>query len=152
MRDNFAKGIYPTLEQRNEFAVSACDYIDEEINRLWESDNGDNALKCFIISFSFVNTDLRDIFRLRFPGAKWALVDVDDSTAQERIDQREGHFYKGAPSAGTEQIKDEAKPDVQEKDNSEWKFAPVDFDHVILNGFASIESNADDVIKMLVER
>lgn len=151
MRENFAKGIYPTLDQRNKFAVSACDYVDKEINNLGgkyiKDDNEKQPL--IIISFSFVNTDLRDVFRSRFPNAKWALVDIDDVTAQDRIEKREGHFYKGAP---TSKEADSKKSDASEEiDNSEWKFAPVDFEHVILNGLVSVAENVNIVIALLTE-
>ena len=31
MRDNFAKGIYPSLSERREFAKTACQYVESEI-------------------------------------------------------------------------------------------------------------------------
>jgi len=187
MKDNFAKGIYPTLDQRNEFARSACNYVDGEIHKAKSSNNNssinnnnkdknnnpntgsdDNHLFT-IISFSFVNTDLRDYFRLRFPHAKWALVDVSNTTAQERIEQREGHFYKGAPKgSSTCNIKTEkdllpkrtnenadidvnlvAQDDDKVDDNSEWEFAPVEFDHIVLDGLLSIEQNVNRLIDTL---
>ena len=169
MRDNFAKGIYPTLEQRREFATSACDYIDKEMDTFISSAAGTTTTTTSndilaIISFSFVNTDLREYFISRFPQARWALVDVNDSVAQDRINQREGHFYKGAPQSapqsnnnddndapmkGSKKISDE-KFEKNSSDNSEWDFAPVDFDHVILNGLDPVEKNAGIVINMLV--
>lgn len=175
MKDNFAKGIYPTLEQRNEFSITACNYIDEEINTMRKNitndddgdDNGNGTQQplFIIISFSFVNTDLRDNFRSRFPHAKWALVDVDDSTAKERIDNRTDHFYKGSPSPPSATKKSEhdssSSPKKGENENedegskndknSEWNFSPVGFAHLILNGSLPIQQNAECVIKMLMK-
>ncbi len=151
MRENFAKGIYPTLNQRNEFALSACDYVDKEINKLGEKCIKDDNEKqpLILISFSFVNTDLRVVFRSRFPSAKWALVDVDDVTAQDRIEKREGHFYKGAPR--TKEVVSKKSDASEEIDKSEWNFAPVDFEHVILDGLVSIDENVNIVIALLTE-
>ena len=59
MRDNFAQGIYPTLAERQAFASGAADYVSTE------SDGKD---ACCVVSFSFVNVDLRDSFRARFSG------------------------------------------------------------------------------------
>ncbi len=165
MRENFAKGIYPTIDQRKEFAASSCDYVDDEIKKFCNNYDDKNKIP-IIISFSFVNIDLRDHFISRFPHAKWALVDVPDSVAQNRINSREGHFYKGAPSTSSSEKNavgeklnkdsklDETSPSVDEKsektsDNSEWNFAPVNFDHVLLNGLDSVQKNADIVIEML---
>jgi len=135
MKDNFAQGIYPTLDQRIEFAVGACNHVDEMLKSMQPLDKA-------IISFSFVNTDLRNVFRSRFPDAKWVLVDTDDTEAQNRINQREGHFYKGAPPA-------EVAKDVKlEADNSEWNFAKVEFDHVVLDGSQSVDANAKQVLEI----
>jgi len=147
MKDNFVKGMYPTLEQRKEFAVGACNYVDEKLEAMRQSDK-------VIVSFSFVNTDLREDFRARFPRAKWVLVDTSDDTAQDRINQREGHFYKGAPpsEAGSNSQHDEHEKnekDKSETDNTEWNFAPVDFDHILLDGLQSVEANAKQVIQVL---
>ena len=49
-----------------------------------------------IVSYSFVKTDLRDIYRARFPHAVWALVDTAEKEATDRVKQREGHLFKGA--------------------------------------------------------
>ena len=194
MKDNFANGIYPSLDQRKEFAFSACDYVDAEIkasnshSNSHSNNDNDNQTETMssssssisastslfiIISFSFVNTDLRDHFRSRFPHVNWALVDVTDSTAQQRIDAREGHFYKGKNNnndgngngAAQHEIDDEKdisntthekddkeendKDDANDKDNSEWDFAPVDFEHVLLDGLLSIEQNANHVVDLL---
>ncbi|GFH58082.1 hypothetical protein CTEN210_14558 [Chaetoceros tenuissimus] len=154
MRDNFGKGIYPTLEQRKEFAVGACDYVDEQKNR-FETDACGASVK-ILISFSFVNTDLRDVFRERFPDAKWILVDTSGEEAQDRIQKREGHFYKGAPTK-TDSSETDSKSemdvasDVNNEDNSEWNFAKVEFEHLILNGLDSIEDNAQKIIEIIMD-
>ncbi len=104
-----------------------------------------------------MNTDLRDHFRSRFPQAKWALVDVSDSTAQDRIDKREDHFYKGTPKEEGPKTEKELFEENQDtaKDekavSSEWQFAPVDFDHIVLDGLLSIEGNADNLVEVLVQ-
>ena len=176
MRDNFAKGIYPTLQQRKEFALSACDYVDSKLSSDATSAADDVKnhdiersadVSAAIISFSFVNTDLRDVFRERFPDARWALMDVTDEVAKERIDAREDHFYKGAPPAGEktgvlEEKSDEVadvgvvadnssndKHDEEDVDNSEWNFAPVTFSHTILNGNEDVEVNAKKVVGLM---
>ena len=144
MKDNFAKGIYPNLEQRKEFAVSACDYVDEKLRMMDQSSR-------VIISFSFVNTDLRDVFRARFPGAKWILINTDEAEAQDRIQKREGHFYKGAPpsKSSLESLAAAEENETLKADNSEWNFAPVEFDHVVLDGLRSIEENAEVILKVM---
>ena len=118
MRDNFARGIYPSLDERRTFAAAAADHLDAEAT---------STGRC-VVSFSFVNDDLRDYFRHRFPEADWVLVDTSENDAAERIARREGHFYKG-PTA--------AEPDR----GSEWAFAPVAFDHVRLDGRRPVEDN-----------
>jgi len=177
MRDNFAKGIYPTLQQRKEFALSACDYVDSKLSSDSTSANDDGIksddiessadVSAAIVSFSFVNIDLRDVFRDRFPHARWALMDVTDEVAKERIDAREGHFYKGAPPAGEKTsdleenademadvgvVADYSSNDKQDEvgvDNSEWNFAPVTFSHTILNGNEDVEVNAKKVVGLV---
>ena len=115
MRDNFARGIYPTLVERQAFASDAADYVTT-------ASAGKDA--CCVVSFSFVNDDLRDSFRTRFPGATWALVDASDALAGERISQRDGHFYDPPPAKG-----------------DEWLFAPVEFEHVVLDATSPVEEN-----------
>eukprot|EP00568_Trieres_chinensis_P001444 CAMPEP_0183292510 /NCGR_PEP_ID=MMETSP0160_2-20130417/1540_1 /TAXON_ID=2839 ORGANISM="Odontella Sinensis, Strain Grunow 1884" /NCGR_SAMPLE_ID=MMETSP0160_2 /ASSEMBLY_ACC=CAM_ASM_000250 /LENGTH=213 /DNA_ID=CAMNT_0025453469 /DNA_START=126 /DNA_END=767 /DNA_ORIENTATION=+ len=139
MRDNFAQGVYPTLVQRRDFAQSCCDYVR----------SGVISKDAVIISFSFVNSDLREIFRDEFPEAIWALVDVTDEVAAERIRLRKGHFYKGKPSTNghdhREQESAENYADVDEskaEDNPEWEFAPVEFSHILLDGLEDAKINA----------
>ena len=154
MRDNFGKGIYPTLEERKVFALDACDYVDEQLANICEQSEEKPISICAIVSFSFVNTDLRDIFRSRFPSAEWILINTTEEESTKRINEREGHFYKGeisdddvkASEAGN---KSSEKDD--EKDNSDWKFAPVDFPHVILDGLNSVEDNAKRVVEKILE-
>lgn len=208
MRDNFAKGMYPTLVQRQEFALGACDYVDRELKEFLtcsfqnssdsspspstlpsqSSSSSSSPSRFMIISFSFVNTDLRDTFRSRFPQATWILVNTSDEISQERIQMRQGHFYKGAPPTPTpapsaedadvnvenvdttfpsssssedvmihqvESNKNEENRNANNKikadptDNSEWDFAPVTFDHVILDGLQPIKFNAKRIIDLM---
>ena len=123
MRDNFAQGIYPTLAERQAFASDAADYVSTE------SDGKD---ACCVVSFSFVNVDLRDSFRERFPGATWALVDASDALAGERISQRDGHFYDPPPSRG-----------------DEWLFAPVVFDHLVLDATQPVDENVERLLPLV---
>jgi gluconate kinase len=132
MKDHFAKGIYPTLQQRLEFAERASDYVHEECSKLSRNPESWRV----ILSFSFVNSDVRQVFRIRFPQATWILLFVSDATAQDRIDSRSGHFYSGA---------------VHEKENgdSEWEFAPVDFEHILLDGMQPIHVNAQRILDLM---
>ena len=150
MRDNFANGIYPTLEERQEFALSACDYVERCIEK--EKERFNPGKVATIISFSFVNTHLRDTFRGYFPQTKWVLMDTNEGEAKRRIDMREGHFYKGKVSKN-----DESKPSSSEEvetekldtDNSDWAFAPVSFPHEVLDGNSPIETNVQKVSSIL---
>ena len=139
MKDNFAKGIYPTLQQRIDIAKVFCDYVEQKCQD--EKDTADATL----VSFSFVNTDLRDVFRERFPQAWWVLVDTSEDEANRRISQRAGHFYVGKTS-GEKEAHEES---VEDKENSEWDFAPVDYPHDILDGNNSVESNAKIVSEIV---
>ena len=123
MRDNFARGIYPTLVERQAFASDAADYVTT-------ASAGKDA--CCVVSFSFVNDDLRDSFRTRFPGATWALVDASDALAGERISQRDGHFYDPPPAKG-----------------DEWRFAPVVFDHLVLDATRPVEENVARLLPLV---
>jgi gluconate kinase len=147
MRDNFAKGIYPTLEERKEFAIGACDYVDNQLETMRQEEK-----VMVIITFSFVNTDLRGVFRGRFPEATWILIDTSDSDAQDRINKREGHFYKGNTNdeskSGVKKGEEEETAEAT-ADNSEWLFSPVDFDHIVLDGLQPVEENAKRVIQVL---
>ena len=123
MRDNFAKGVYPTLAERQAFASDAADYVRTE-------SAGKDA--CCVVSFSFVNVDLRDSFRGRFPDATWALVDASDALAGERIASRDGHFYDPPPTKG-----------------DEWLFAPVAFDHLVLDATRPVDENVASLLPLV---
>mmetsp|Transcript_26611 Transcript_26611/g.25480 ORF Transcript_26611/g.25480 Transcript_26611/m.25480 type:complete len:244 (-) Transcript_26611:252-983(-) len=156
MKENFGKGIYPTLSERHDFAIHACNYVEKEIQRSKQAQNNNNpSLSLFaLLSFSFVNNDLREVFRTRFPNAIWMLLDVMDQTAQERIETRSGHFYNGnnkKTKTSSKEPKNHSKELVSKKsDNSEWEFAPVLFPHIILNGSSSVKVNAEIVAKTLI--
>jgi len=123
MRDNFAKGVYPTLAERQAFASDAADYVVTA---------SAGKCACCVVSFSFVNVDLRDSFRERFPDATWALVDAPDALAGERISQRDGHFYDPPPAKG-----------------DEWLFAPVSFDHLVLDATRPVEENVAKLLPLV---
>jgi energy-coupling factor transporter ATP-binding protein EcfA2 len=160
MKENFAAGIYPTLEQRNEFALSCCDHVELSLLQFEKEKRqaNDPRLLAGVVSFSFVNTDLRDVFRSRFPLATWVLVDTADDEAKIRIEQRQGHFYQGKADASlssgeTTKAKKEETPESpgSDKENSDWDFAPVTFQHVLLNGCDPIEKNAEKVAEILTQ-
>ncbi|GMH97789.1 hypothetical protein TrST_g12658 [Triparma strigata] len=129
MRENFAKGIYPTLEDREIFAGEALDHVEDVLA-------AETPKQC-LVSFSFVNTDLRDIYRRRFPHARWILYDVSPRLAEERMAAREGHFYK---------------PDEVGNRGEEWEFAPVTFEHDQLNGQDPVPVNVDKLAAILQGR
>ena len=157
MRDNFANGQYPTLEERTEFCTVCCDYVDEQVAQALQRTTTEEKRIATIISFSFVNTDLRDNFRARFPHSKWVLIDVDDEEATRRINARKGHFYKGkkaVDNAEEESITSTSEVTTvsdDDMDNSEWLFAPVTFDHVSLDGTNEVSENAKRVADILIE-
>ena len=146
MRDNFSNGIYPTVPQRLAFAQDCCDYVQEQ---LFKSSHSSVAATA-IISFSFVNTDLRNVFRKHFPHARWILIDTSKDQAMERIRQRKGHFYKEV--SGRNSNTKATKVNEDDVDNSDWKFAPVTFDHTVLDGTHPIDKNAKRVVSILKER
>lgn len=156
MRDNFGRGIYPTLEERKVFAIDACDYVDKKLGEAYRNGDDEPSL-CAVVSFSFVNTDLRDIFRERFPSAEWILVDTTEGGCERRIREREGHFYKGkivpddgGDKAATEKVpEDEDKENDDDADNSDWKFAPVEFPHLVLEGSDPVEENARKIVEKI---
>jgi hypothetical protein len=154
MRDNFGKGMYPTLEERKVFALDACDYVDGQLSEICDAKEDPPDSICAIVSFSFVNTDLREIFRTRFPSAEWILIDTTEEECTRRINAREGHFYKGEVSAEdttTESSDESPVTKDDDKDNSDWKFAPVAFPHIVLDGLNSIEDNADKVAEKILK-
>ena len=68
MKENFSKGIYPSLKEREAFAKEASSFLKKEIK----------GCRLCIVSFSFVNEDLRVKFREDFPDAKWLLYDTPE--------------------------------------------------------------------------
>mmetsp|Transcript_15880 Transcript_15880/g.39865 ORF Transcript_15880/g.39865 Transcript_15880/m.39865 type:complete len:237 (-) Transcript_15880:80-790(-) len=150
MRENFGKGIYPSLEERKIFALDACDYVEHQLEEICQKRNEEPDSVCAIISFSFVNTDLRDIFRERFPSAEWILIDTSEEECTKRINEREGHFYKGEITKEEPETTEE-EPETEERDMSEWKFAPVEFPHLSLDGFNSVQDNAKTVVEKILE-
>ena len=204
MKDNFAQGIYPTLAERLEFAESACDHVVQQQMQLHHAkdhvptssiEEVTRTKTITIVSFSFVNTDLRNVFRQRFPHATWVLLDTTEMEAQRRIELRQGHFYKGQPpqsqlllppqddpTSATPLIRttitttttnkpviigstnndhlqrhhmderngeEDATTATTTDNNSDWQFAAVTFDHVVLPGTDSVEANAERVIHLI---
>jgi gluconate kinase len=139
MRDNFSKGLYPTVEQRHEFSISCCNYVDESICKATVT----SGRLGIIISFSFVNEDMREHFRLHYPNSYWVLIHTTEEEAQRRIEQRLGHFYKGKVTSIHH------PRDASRHDNNEWNFAPVTFPHTIVNGCNPIEENAYEIAKLV---
>ena len=140
MKENFNKGIYPNLAQRREFANDCVEYVRGQLK------TASSDISLVLVSFSFVNKDLRDIFRQQYSAAQWVLVNVDESTAQSRIEQRANHFYKGKVSKEMQPPTSGAAP--SKHDNPDWEFAPVTFSHVVLNGLDSVETNVQRLLNM----
>ena len=173
MQDNFSKGLYPTLAERAEFMKEASTYVDNKIKTAQQQQEVSTKPLNVIISFSFVNTDLRVAFRDTFPNAQWILVDTNKQTAEERILTREGHFYKNAETSTKEENDttnsnekeddtkvndinddddldyDDDDDDDNDKSNSEWEFQPVNFPHVILDGGDAVEKNAKQIVECI---
>lgn len=150
MKDNFSKGIYPTLEQRKEFAIGCCKYVRGKLGEAAAV----GSSHATIISFSFVNTDLRDIFRSNFPDATWILIDTSKEEAEKRINSREDHFYKGNTSkTSREEVAtanaDENDKKEQDEDNNNWEFADVTFDHIVFDGGETVGKNVSKMIEIL---
>eukprot|EP00541_Cyclophora_tenuis_P015577 CAMPEP_0116577494 /NCGR_PEP_ID=MMETSP0397-20121206/21179_1 /TAXON_ID=216820 /ORGANISM="Cyclophora tenuis, Strain ECT3854" /LENGTH=154 /DNA_ID=CAMNT_0004106773 /DNA_START=1 /DNA_END=466 /DNA_ORIENTATION=+ len=154
MKDNFSNGIYPTLEQRQEFMKDSCRYVQDQINQ--------TTCTIILVSFSFVNVDLRQGFRKAFPNSKWALVDTTEEEAEllggggggggggkQQKQQAEEDPQQDSTSSKADKAEDK-DDDGDDNDNSEWLFAPVTFEHTILPGTASIEENAQRVVDILV--
>ena len=155
LQDNFAKGVYPTLAERTEFMQGASDYVTDKINSAQNENQTDNKTLVPIISFSFVNTDLRFEFRKRFPRSEWILINTSEELAEERILTREDHFYKGSGGSTQHEEGDTTTKTVEssdthdDKDNSEWEFKPVDFPHVILDGNDEVSANAKKIVDVI---
>jgi hypothetical protein len=105
-----------------------------------------NSPFAVLVSFSFVNEDLRASFRRRFPTSVWCLMDTSSEEASERIAKREGHFYKGSTKASPPSSQ---SGQGSKSDNDDWSFAPVDFPHIVLDGRDTIENNAASALAHL---
>lgn len=151
MKDNFALDIYPSIDERKDFTRLACDHIDECIRN--------SQCHSCLVSFSFVNTDMREIFRSRFPTSKWILVDTTPEEAEKRILQRQGHFYKNTTLDRHSERRLEIEGEVSNESTTkiatqtvkgpEWDFADVDFDHIQLNGLDEIDENVCKLITII---
>jgi hypothetical protein len=174
MRDNFNIGIYPTLEERYTFANTACQYVKGQYTEHISKASHEISEKTIIIvSFSFVNEDLRQTFQQSFSdGIIWILIDTDPDTAQHRINNRTNHFYKGQQvlkkefianncdnqnsiSIITQQQQQQQPPPLKasskDDNNSDWDFAPVTFQHYFkLNGLDPVENNACKVTQIII--
>jgi thymidylate kinase len=162
MRLNFANGIYPTLQQRNEFALSCCNYVNKSIQKfkaVSSISNGtssnmiiDQLPLVIVVSFSFVNDDLRIHFRNQFPNSHWILIHTSEVEAQRRIQQRSNHFYKGKPPNRPSDSNDESvqqQSNTSSGDNNEWNFAPVTFPHTVINGHHPIEETSSEIVELI---
>lgn len=132
MKESFGRGIYPSSEERVEFITRSCDYVD----RLMATMSDETT--AVLVSFSFVNSDMRDVFRSRFPHSRWILVNTSSDFAAQRIASRKGHFYKGPRPAS-----------INHTEPSEWEFSDVDFDHFVLDGEGSVFENSIKVLELI---
>jgi hypothetical protein len=154
MKDNFGRGIYPTLQQRQEFARTLCDYVEQQMAEATTSPpSGKERPNIVLATFSFVNSDLRQSFRAHFPNAHWVLLNTSKEEAQRRVDHRIGHFYKGKKTddsveAGRMQ-RDSEKRNVDDLENSLWEFASVTFPHVQLDGDDAVDSSSRQLANIL---
>jgi gluconate kinase len=110
-----------------------------------------------VVSFSFVNDDLRINFRNQFPNSHWILINTTEVEAQRRIQQRSNHFYMGKPHAqlGNEIPESKQRTSqnvtaVTDPDNNDWVFAPVTFSHTIVNGQNPIEVTSSEIIESIL--
>lgn len=113
-----------------------------------------------IVSFSFVNTDMRVEFSNRFPHAEWILVDTDKDLAEERILLRQDHFYKGCSgvTSSIDAVKEDhysnaatkLKESSVDSDNSQWDFQPINFPHTILDGSDDVAANAKKIVDVIL--
>ena len=115
-----------------------------------------------LISFSFVNEDLRNIFRSYYPGAHWLYIETPASVAYRRIDERKGHFSKNKNVPGAITLDSAVNnnddtipvsnitntPPLQQM-NSDWTFAKVNFPHFIVNGKRSIVQNTIEILRII---
>lgn len=137
-RENFAKGIYPTSQERIDFMDQACTYVENMLSGVSPLSKSSFS----IISFSFVNKDLRQVFRCRFPSAHWILIDTPADIANQRISQREGHFYKvTTPGSSTDVSSSLQTNEIQAADSAkcgDWDFADIDFEYSKVDGTQDI--------------
>lgn len=168
MKDNFRKGVYPDHGQRVRFADDACDHVDGLIRdaTTTTSSTSETARIVVLVSFSFVNTDLRDRVRERYNNEDnesqkrtrlhWILLDTNVAESNRRIASREGHFYETeneqTTDATTTATDDNAEETKSKECGSEWVFAPVTFDHLVLDGLARAEENAASIVAHMRER
>lgn len=149
MKENFDKGIYPSHEERGnilyimhpgynqitfiihsllfivQFMENACKYLEEKI-----CSRKSSSTSC-LVSFSFVNDDMRQVFRKKFKTARWILYDTPNDIAEDRIAKRQGHFYKGAPAGHKKERR------------GEWEFEKIHFNHQRIDGTKELQGNAD---------
>lgn len=173
MKDNFSKGIYPTLEERNSFSKGACEYVLSEakshFNDFPKDSCVDEGRSGIMISFSFVNHDIRDFFLQYFKATistginqkvnfciHWLLINTTADEANRRISQREDHFYENLAPESSDDDKTKAQKELEkaegiEEENSEWDFAPVHFDHLDLDGLTSLPDNAEIAIDFMIQ-
>ena len=135
------------MKERQAFAQSACNYVEKCLGETKaKSDGANNNTLAAIVSFSFVNTDLRDIYRSRFPQTIWVLLNTTEEEAERRIQKREGHFYNGKVECQYDKQQDR---EASEGDNSDWEFAPVTFSHSVIDGKEPVETNAERIVQLL---
>ena len=139
LKDDLAKGIYPKSDERIKFMNMACDYVDDYLNGKINC----NEINYKVISFSFVNNDMRNVFRHRYPDATWILIDTPSNIAEIRIEERKGHFYKGPPKEIVNLYK--------EKSN-DWEFDDVEFTHIKIDGAMDLPYNTNKIKSILLSR
>lgn len=112
----------------------ACTYLSTQLQM--------QQPQCCIVTFSFVNDDMRQVFRRNFPAARWVLIEASEQLAEARLTQRRGHFYKGAPKA-----------DVGVGRSAEWDFEPVGtaFEHTVIDGTLAVEDSARRVLDLVLD-
>ena len=120
-----------------------------------ESQSTEDSALTVLISFSFVNEDLRDIFRSYYPSAHWLYIETPASVAYRRIEERKGHFYKNeiVPeknlSTSTSSNNKSSTSSNTRNSTSEWTFARVTFPHSIINGKRSIVQNTIEILHII---
>merc|ERR1711933_117052 len=65
------------------FIETACSHVQLQIYKM--KSQSQSSIIFVIITFSFINDDIRYIFRQKFPYAIWVLVDVSEELSQERM-------------------------------------------------------------------